>query len=263
MSNNRPIAQLSTGDGSSAGGARRPSGAEEGEAACRGRRGGGSASPTSKEAQGLSDSCSGSEPPVFFAVGRLVEKKGYVHLVEAAKLLKDRGVKLTVRIIGGGPDHHILSKRIAELDVGEIVKLEGAMKQEELLPLLRQAEAFVLPCVQAKDGDQDGIPVSLMEAMAYGIPCVSTTVSGVPELIEDGKEGLLVPEKDPPALASALERLALDPALRQRLGRSARKKVEAEFTLAGLVQGLDALYSESCGGDNQRDTARAARTLSF
>jgi len=185
-------------------------------------------------------------PPTFIAVGRLVEKKGYTHLVEAARLLKDRGVPFDVRIIGGGPDHAMLSRRIAELGVGDRVKLDGSMPQEKLLPILRQADAFVLPCVLARDGDQDGIPVSLMEAMAYGIPCVSTTVSGVPELITDGKEGLLVPQQDPRALADALERLARDPELRARFGAASRRKVEAEFTLQGLARALDRLFEASC-----------------
>lgn len=183
--------------------------------------------------------------PTFFAVGRLVEKKGYIYLVEAAKLLKDRGVKLVVRVIGGGPDHDLLSQRIAALDVSDQIKLEGAMPQEKLLPLLKEADAFVLPCVMARDGDQDGIPVSLMEAMAYGIACVSTTISGVPELIADGKEGLLVPEKNPAALADALERLARDPGLRARLGAAGRRKVETEFTLQGLATALDGLFKKS------------------
>ena len=186
-----------------------------------------------------------SGAPVFFAVGRLVPKKGYLYLVEAAKILKDRGVPFEVRVIGGGPDDALLRRKIAELEVGDRVKLEGAMPQEKLLPLLREADAFVLPCVLAQDGDQDGIPVSIMEAMAYGIPCVSTEISGIPELIEDGKDGLLVPEKNPARLADALERLALDPKLREKLGQAGRKKVEASFTLQGLIGELDQLYQKS------------------
>jgi glycosyltransferase involved in cell wall biosynthesis len=186
-------------------------------------------------------------PPVFFAVGRLVPKKGYLYLVEAARILKDRGVPFEARVIGGGPDQDLLARRIAELGVGDRVKLEGPMPQERLLPLLRDADAFVLPCVLAPDGDQDGIPVSLMEAMAYAIPCVSTRISGIPELIEDGKDGLLVAEKDPEALANALEALARDPSLRERLGAAGRRKVEASFNLAGLARDLDRLYAESVG----------------
>lgn len=185
--------------------------------------------------------------PVFFAVGRLVPKKGYLYLVEAARILKERGVPFEVKVIGGGPDHEVLSRRITDLGIGGAVKLEGPMPQERLLPLLRDADAFVLPCVLAPDGDQDGIPVSLMEAMAYSIPCVSTRISGIPELIEDGKDGLLVAEKDPGALAGALEALARDPALRERLGGAGRQKVEAAFNLESLARDLDRLYSESLG----------------
>lgn len=187
----------------------------------------------------------GDAPPVFLAVGRLVAKKGYAYLIEAARLLKDRQVPFTARVIGGGPDREALAARIAELDVGDRVQLEGPMPQERLLPVLREADGFVLPCVLAADGDQDGIPVSLMEAMAFGVPCVSTTISGIPELIESGKEGLLVPEKDPRALADAIERLARDPALRRTLGLAARRKVEAGFTLQGLAAELDRLYADS------------------
>jgi len=188
---------------------------------------------------------SDARPATFFAVGRLVEKKGYVYLVEAARLLKERGVSFVIRIIGGGPDRDSLAERIAALGVGDCVRLEGSMPQESLLPLLRQADAFVLPCVLARDGDQDGIPVSLMEAMAYGIPCVSTTISGIPELIEDGREGILVPEKDPAAIAGALERLARSPGLRRELGRAGRAKVERGFTLEGLAEALGSLYQKS------------------
>jgi len=195
--------------------------------------------------QPTGDEVRSERAPVFFAVGRLVEKKGYVYLVEAAKILKDRGVPFEVKVIGGGPDETLLAARVSELGVGDCVRLEGSMPQEDLLPLLKQADAFVLPCVLAKDGDQDGIPVSLMEAMAYGVPCVSTRVSGVPELIEDGKEGLLVPQKDPAALADALEKLARAPELRARLGKAGRLKVEREFTLQGLVGKLDELFSGS------------------
>jgi glycosyltransferase involved in cell wall biosynthesis len=183
--------------------------------------------------------------PLVVAVGRLVEKKGYPYLLEAARILKGRGVEFELRLIGGGPDEAALRRQLAELDVGDRVRLDGAMPQEALLPILSRADVFVLPCVRAADGDQDGIPVSLMEAMAYEIACVSTTVSGVPELITSGTEGLLVPEKDPGALAAALERLLRDRDLRRELGRAGRRKVEREFSLAGLARALDALYRES------------------
>lgn len=183
-------------------------------------------------------------PVRFVAVGRLVPKKGYVYLVEAARVLEDRSVPFEVTIIGGGPGRELLEERIAALDVGDRVKLLGPMPQEKLLPLLEEADCFVLPCVTAEDGDKDGIPVSLMEAMAFGIPCVSTSLSGIPELIAHEDEGLLVPEKDAGALADALERLARDPALRERLGVAGRKKVEAGFSLQAQVRELDRLFRQ-------------------
>lgn len=181
------------------------------------------------------------ERPTFLAVGRLVEKKGFRHLVEAAAILARRRVPVEIRIVGGGPEADALARRVAELGVADSVRLEGPLSQERLLPELRAADAFVLPCVRARDGDQDGIPVSLMEAMACEIPCISTRISGIPELIEDGKEGLLVPEKDPEALAGAIERLATDPGLRSECGRAARRKVEAEFSLAIQAREIDRL----------------------
>ena len=183
-----------------------------------------------------------NETPLIVSVGRLVEKKGFPYLLEAARILKTRGVAFEVRIIGGGPDREELERKRRELGVEDRVRLEGAMAQERLLPVLARADVFVLPCVRAHDGDQDGIPVSLMEAMAYGIPCVSTTVSGVPELIEHGTEGLLAPERDAAALADALERLVLDRDLRLSAGKAARRKVEGEFSLRALAEGLDRLY---------------------
>jgi glycosyltransferase involved in cell wall biosynthesis len=183
-------------------------------------------------------------PVHFVAVGRLVPKKGYIYLVEAARLLKDRSVPFEVTLVGGGPDRQLLEERVASLDVGDRVKLLGPMPQEKLLPFLKEADCFVLPCVTAEDGDKDGIPVSLMEAMAFGIPCLSTTLSGIPELIEHEEEGLLVSEKDARALADALERLARDSALRERLGKAGRKKVEAGFSLQAQVRELDRLFRQ-------------------
>lgn len=180
--------------------------------------------------------------PLFLAVGRLVPKKGYRYLVEAAGILEERGVPVQVRIVGGGPDREELEERGRKLGLAGRLRLDGPMPQESILELLRQADAFVLPCVRAPDGDQDGIPVSLMEAMACEVPCVSTDLSGIPELIEDGAEGLLVPEKDPAALADALQRLAEDPDLGRRLGRAARAKVERAFTLDAEARAMDRLF---------------------
>ena len=180
--------------------------------------------------------------PLVIAVGRLVEKKGYPVLLDAVKLLKDRGLEFRVRVIGGGPDREALEQQCDNLGIGDYLSLDGAMPQEELLPILKQADVFVLPCVRAGDGDQDGIPVSLMEAMAYGIVCVSSRLSGIPELIEDGENGLLTEERDVEGLAEALGTLLEDRELRLRMGQAARTRVEESFSLTGLAKELDRLF---------------------
>jgi glycosyltransferase involved in cell wall biosynthesis len=125
-----------------------------------------------------------------------------------------------------------LVKQLVERhDLQEVVDLPGVVYQENLKEYLRRTDVFVLPCVTASDGDMDGVPVSLMEAMSMEIATVSTYVSGIPELIEDNVSGLLVPEKDPVALADALQRLLEDAELRLRLGKNGREKIVREFNV--------------------------------
>lgn len=110
--------------------------------------------------------------------------------------------------------------------------LEGGQPRDEVARLLGQADVVALPSIQTKSGTMEGIPVALMEPLACEVPVISTRISGIPELVEDGVTGLLVPPKDPMALADALERLASDPGLGQRMGRAGRAKVLKEFDLA-------------------------------
>jgi glycosyltransferase involved in cell wall biosynthesis len=123
------------------------------------------------------------------------------------------------------------------------------MHQERLKEYLNQADIFVLPSLTADNGDMDGIPISLMEAMAMEIPTVSTFVSGIPELIEDGKSGLLVREKDAVALANALQQLLEDEALRKRLGREGRQKILRDFDIDKNVSQLSALFKKYVSND--------------
>lgn len=163
------------------------------------------------------------------AVGRLVEKKGFEVLLEAAALLSARGVDFAVDLIGGGELEERLRRRIDELGVGRRVRLVGLRPQAEIARAVSEAAVFAAPCVVGRDGNRDGLPTTLLEAMALGTPCVSTDVTGIPEVVRDGETGLLVPQNDAAALAAALERLLEDPSLRVTLAARARRRVEEDF----------------------------------
>lgn len=163
------------------------------------------------------------------AVGRLDPIKGFDVLVEALALLAAEGVRFRCRIVGEGPQQAALEAAIACHGLHGRVELLGARPQAEVRALLHEAACFVLPSVVTADGNRDGIPVALMEAMAVGAPVVSTFVSGIPELVDDGRDGLLVAERDPVALAAALRRLLADADLREAVAAAARARVEREF----------------------------------
>ncbi|MCB0208635.1 MAG: glycosyltransferase [Anaerolineae bacterium] len=172
-----------------------------------------------------------NERPFILAVGRLVEKKGYPYLILACKELARQGYQFECSIIGGGPEEEKLQQLIVDNALEEYVRLEGVVFQEQMKDYLSRADICVLPCVVAADNDMDGIPNTLMEAMAMEKPVVSTIVSGIPELIEHGRSGLLVPEKDSNALADALACLLDDEARRVALGKAGRTKVIEEFEI--------------------------------
>jgi len=170
-----------------------------------------------------------STRPLIVGVGRLIEKKGFRYLIEACRLLVESGFELECQIVGSGPLQADLQAQIEQSRLSDRVSLLGALPQEQVRALLRQAAVFVLPCVPAADGDQDGIPVALMEAMALGVPVISTAISGIPELIEDGVSGWLTPPCDAAALARALRRLLTHPEQADALARVARAIIEREF----------------------------------
>ncbi len=179
------------------------------------------------------------EPGLVISVARLVEKKGLPDLVEAAGVLAARGVSVCVEIAGDGPLRARLTARAAE--VGADVVFHGSLPHEQVRELFERASAFCLPCVVASTGDRDGLPTSVLEAMALGVPVVTTGVNGLEETVIDGVTGLIVPEHDPPALADALARLLGDPELAAHLADAGRKHVEQGFTLersAGILRSL-------------------------
>ncbi len=170
-------------------------------------------------------------PRRVVAVGRLVEKKGFGSLIAACAVLAERGEAFECRIVGAGPLEAELRTEIERRQLGGMVQLLGPRPQEEVVRIIQEAAVFVAPCVAGADGNRDGLPTVLLEAMALGTPCVSTPVTGIPELVRDGTTGLIVPEHDPHALAAALVRLLDDPLLRVRLAKRGRRLIEAEFDI--------------------------------
>lgn len=166
--------------------------------------------------------------PVILSVGRLVEKKGFDDLIQASALLED---EFRLVIIGDGPLEARLRGLVDQLGLADKVTMLGAMDHAGALRRYRDADIFCLACKIAADGDRDSMPVVTKEAMAAGLPVVSTREVGVPEMVDDGRTGILVPPSDPRALASALSRLLQDPAGAAAMGREGRKVVEERFDL--------------------------------
>jgi glycosyltransferase involved in cell wall biosynthesis len=196
--------------------------------------------------------------PTFACVASLQEYKGHAVLLEALALLRGRGVQARAVLVGDGPLRPQLDAQIARLGLRGAVALLGALPHEEIPGILAGATGMVLPSVRQSDGQMEGIPVALMEAMAAGVPVVSTRLSGIPELVRDGEGGLLVPERDPAALADAMARLASDPALVARLGAGARRIVERDFDRARNVARLEALLTGAASSAQASSRAEAA-----
>lgn len=169
--------------------------------------------------------------PVILAVGQLLERKGMRYLVDACRLLKRKGMEFQCHIVGGGKELKLLTEMIDEYELSEFVILLGRQPQERVKKLLQEASIFVLPSIVTEFGGREGIPVALMEAMAMQLPVVSTRTAGIPELIESGKEGLLVVQKNPEELASALEFLLKNSEARIEMGRQGREKVAQQFNI--------------------------------
>lgn len=177
---------------------------------------------------------------------RFTEKKGLRYAIEAVALLRRIRPDLLLRydIIGSGAEWNDINQLIDRLGVRDLVNLHGPQPHHEVETMLAQADAFVLPSVTAANGDQEGIPVSLMEAMASGMPVLSTWHSGIPELVEDGVSGFLVPERDPEMLAERIAYLADHPDRWREMGYCGRVKVESGFNLLQQNDSLLALYLE-------------------
>ena len=188
------------------------------------------------------------EPPLVLAVGRLVEKKGFDVLVRACALLRDESIRFRCLIAGKGELADELKSLIAALDLEQHVELVGPLPRERLLELFHRASVVAAPCVVASDGNRDGLPTVLTEAMALKVPVVATPVTGIPELVEDERTGLLVPEGDPAALAAAVRRLLEDRDTARRLAAAGRERVERDFDLHVNVGELRTLFETAAAG---------------
>lgn len=185
------------------------------------------------------------EPPRLLAVGRLVDYKGFGDLLTACGLLGDRGIEFTCRIIGSGPEEAALAAQLADLGLAGTVEMAGVVPHRDIAAEFARATAFVLPCRVGRGGEMDGIPVAMMEAMARGLPVVSTRLTGIPELVRDGETGLLVESGNPEALAGALARLLVDGHLRTQLGMAARETIVRDYDLDTNTAQLAAMLQRS------------------
>lgn len=168
---------------------------------------------------------------LILAVGQLVERKGFVNLIEACHILKGRGYEFQCQIIGEGAQHQTLADLIARLSLEDCVTLCGAIAHEEVVERYKKAGMLVMPCIQSADGNLDGIPNVLFEAMAMQIPVIATRISAIPELIVDDVNGMLVGPGDRLDLADAMETLIDSPQKALRLGRNGRESILAEFNI--------------------------------
>lgn len=185
-----------------------------------------------------------SPPYPILTVARIAPKKGLPTVYQALKILKDQGIAFQHSLIGDGEDREKILALIKRLGLEDCCQWLGTLAHERVLDHYRNSELFVLGCQIEPNGDRDGIPNVLVEAMAVGVPVVATDISAIPELVESETSGLLVPSKSPEKLAQAMQRLLTDAELRARVIPRAREKVATEFDNQRLIRDLAAIYRE-------------------
>jgi glycosyltransferase involved in cell wall biosynthesis len=185
------------------------------------------------------------DPLRLVCIGTLHEVKGQAVLIEACRRLAERGIAFRCDLVGDGPDRGALAARATAAGIAAQVRLHGACTRDQVAAIVREADVAVVPSVPTRDGRREGIPVALMEAAASGKPVVASRLSGIPEAIEHGEQGLLFPPGDAQALADALATLASDRGLCRRLGAAARERMLAEFDQRANAGRLAARFRES------------------
>jgi glycosyltransferase involved in cell wall biosynthesis len=179
-------------------------------------------------------------PPKVLFVGRLVERKGVTHLIEAVSRLRDRSVRLV--IVGDGPERPKLEDAARRLGIPDRVEFRGKVPASELQAAYARARAFVLPAVLDARGDTEGLGVVLLEAMNHAAPVIASRVGGIPDIVEDGVSGLLVPPGDVAALAAGLQRVLDSPDLARRLGEAGRRRLHERFSWEAITARWEAVY---------------------
>jgi glycosyltransferase involved in cell wall biosynthesis len=164
-------------------------------------------------------------------VGRLIEKKGFADLIEACRILRERGLDFECRIVGEGPLGDALREQIARANLSDAVFLDGPRTQAELAPLFARASLFALACAREAGGGMDNLPTVIAEAMSCALPVVSTRLAGVPEMVADGESGFLVSEKNPGELADATAKILANPVQAGRFGKRGRELAEQKFSI--------------------------------
>ncbi|UJF34584.1 glycosyltransferase [Paenibacillus hexagrammi] len=180
----------------------------------------------------------------LLSVGRFVEKKGFIYLVDALKILDQKGINFECDIIGNGPLFEMIKCKVRDYELDNKINLLGAQSSGKIKEYLCKADIFVLPCVKSENGDMDGIPVSIMEAMSFEIPVISTNISGIPELIKNEENGLIVEEKNSIEFANAIQLLIQNNQLRSIYGQNGRNFIIKEFGINENVHKLVELFVE-------------------
>ncbi len=182
-------------------------------------------------------------PFTILCIGTFHEVKGQTYLLAACRQLLERGIDFACHFVGDGPDGPLLIVQTDQAGLADRVHFHGLLTRREIVEMLHHADVVAAPSVPSRDGRREGIPVVLMEAMASGVPVVASRLSGIPELVEDEKSGLLVPPRDAQTLADALERIFRDPMLGQRLRQGGRDKIVREFDLHANAAALAQHFS--------------------
>ncbi|NNE46073.1 MAG: glycosyltransferase family 4 protein [Rhodothermales bacterium] len=194
----------------------------------------------------------------ILGIGRLVEKKGFDVLIRACAVLQRTGSSFECQIVGDGDQKPALEQLIRDLDIGDVVTLAGPRPRTEVIDLVQESAVFAAPCVVGSDGNQDGLPTVLLESMALGTPCVSTDVTGIPEVLRHGETGLMVAQHDANGLADAMARLLENADLSCRLAAKARALIESEFDITRNSAKMRSLFRT-----NAVDPATAPGLLSL